>query len=320
MPNNLFKELETTLNNARDIAIIIHQKADGDALGSALALAEYFKKNNLNYTLFQAGKKSDYLSFVNDYKDFINDEKIFQNKKFSHLVFLDCGELRQSGLEKILPQLKYSYTSINIDHHISNPSFAKLNFIFPQASSTSEILYDFFEKIRCPINKTIAGHLLLGIYSDTQTLTNLATTPKTIKVVSGLLSRGAQIKPISKNLEMKRVATLKLWAKALQRITRVDKYKITYTIITQKDLEECKLDQEATGGIANFFNTVEEDGVNMILTEMADGSIKGSLRTTSAEQDVAKLAACFNGGGHKKAAGFRINGQLKQTNSGWKII
>lgn len=320
MLNNSFFEIANELEQAQNIIIIIHQKADGDALGSALALAGYLTNRGIKHLLFQSGPKSDYLDFINDYKNFTTDKKILLNGNFSHLVYVDCGEIKQAGLEDVLPQIKNRYTSINIDHHASNPFFADFNLVSPKSSSTAELLYEFFTALKFPLKTTIANFLLLGIYSDTQTLTNLATTPKTIQVVSKLLSLGAQIKPISKNLEMKRVVTLKLWAKALQRITRLEKYKITYTVITQKDLTDCGLTQDATGGIANFFNMVEEDGINMILTELDDGSIKGSLRTTSPQYDVSKLAACFGGGGHAKAAGFRLNGQLLETANGWKII
>jgi len=320
MTNNTFFEIQEKINAATNICLVVHQKADGDALGSALAFSNYLKANDKTHTLFHAGNKTGYLSFINEYGEFSNDEGIFNKTLFDLIIFLDSSDLGLTGIEENLKNLHHNPTVINIDHHVSNTYFGDFNFIESEASSTSEIIYEYLSSNNFKINQSTANFLLLGIYSDTQTLTNLATTPKTIAVVSKLLSLGANIKTISKNLDVKRISTLKLWSRALSRITQNKEHNITYTIITQQDLKECNLDKDDTGGIANFFNYIDEEGINMILTEMDDGTIKGSLRTTSPKYDVAKFAKIFGGGGHKKAAGFRVKGQLKETETGWSIV
>ena len=57
----------------------------------------------------------------------------------------------------------------------------------------------------------------------------------------------------------------------------------------------------------------------LVLRENDDGTVKGSLRTTRDDVDVAALAKLFGGGGHKKAAGFTVKGKLVETTNGWKI-
>jgi phosphoesterase RecJ-like protein len=51
----------------------------------------------------------------------------------------------------------------------------------------------------------------------------------------------------------------------------------------------------------------------MILKEMPDGQIKGSLRTTKNHIDVSALAKQLGGGGHKKAAGFSLPGTISEV-------
>ena len=57
-----------------------------------------------------------------------------------------------------------------------------------------------------------------------------------------------------------------------------------------------------------------------LLLREENGRIKGSFRTNSDEIDVARLAQNWDGGGHKKAAGFSIVGHLQATETGWKVI
>ena len=72
-------------------------------------------------------------------------------------------------------------------------------------------------------------------------------------------------------------------------------------------------------GIANFLNDLSGFRAALVLKEQADGTVKGSLRTTRDDVDVAAMAAEYGGGGHKKAAGFTVKGSLVETPSGWTI-
>ncbi len=56
----------------------------------------------------------------------------------------------------------------------------------------------------------------------------------------------------------------------------------------------------------------------LVLREFSNGTIKGSMR--SAKRDISKVAKLLGGGGHKKAAGFTINGHLEETESGVRVI
>ncbi|MDO8537141.1 MAG: DHHA1 domain-containing protein, partial [bacterium] len=73
-------------------------------------------------------------------------------------------------------------------------------------------------------------------------------------------------------------------------------------------------------GLSNYLNNISDAKISVLIKEMPDETIKVSLRTNDDLIDVSKFAKMFNGGGHKKAAGFSIKGKLEKTESGWKII
>ena len=51
----------------------------------------------------------------------------------------------------------------------------------------------------------------------------------------------------------------------------------------------------------------------MVLKELTEGKVKGSFRTTRDDVDVSALAQLFGGGGHKKAAGFTMEGDIQEV-------
>jgi phosphoesterase RecJ-like protein len=60
--------------------------------------------------------------------------------------------------------------------------------------------------------------------------------------------------------------------------------------------------------------------VTVLLTDMAEGPIRVSLRSKAPEMcgcdvDVAEIARSFGGGGHRRAAGARIAGPLEDIRS-----
>ena len=93
------------------------------------------------------------------------------------------------------------------------------------------------------------------------------------------------------------------------------------TVITRDDLADYSAVAEISEGVANFLNNLAGIKAALILQQQEDNIIKGSLRTNDDLIDVSKLAKILGGGGHKKAAGFKIKGQLvKLPDGNWQIV
>jgi len=96
---------------------------------------------------------------------------------------------------------------------------------------------------------------------------------------------------------------------------------VVSTIVTESDLKENLSPSEVTEGIANFLNNLTGVKASLILQQEAGRIIKGSFRTGDDLIDVSELAKILGGGGHRKAAGFRVKGQLVKTKEGgWQIV
>lgn len=316
----LNKKIFDSISRANNILLISHQRPDGDTLGSALALAELFLNLDKKYTLFCLNKPSPYFYFLPKIENiFYSLENLFFDQ-FDLIITLDCGDLRQTGIEDELLKAMDKISLINIDHHKTNENFGHLNLVVEEASSTSEIVYRLLNHFNFTIDKDIATCLLTGILTDTGNFTNAATNVASLKIASDLLMRGATFSQITLNISKnKPLATLKLWGRILSRLEK-NELGVVSTIITLNDFEEGVLEREAIEGIANFLNNLSEANIILVLREEENGSIKGSLRSNNNAIDVSEIAKLLGGGGHRKAAGFTIKGRLVEGEGGWMVV
>lgn len=317
----IFNKIKEALDQANQVAIIAHKNPDGDTLGALLGMSHFLNHTKTPHILFCATTIPEYLQFLPDIDKISHDESHLIEKNHDVIVVMDSGDLKYAGVDEHFRKLKGLPIVINIDHHPTNQHFGHINLVHPKASSTSEIIFHFLDYFRMPIPKNVATQLLTGILTDTGSFSNLSTTPTSMEVSSKLLSYGAKVKEITnQTFQNKSLAQLQLWGRALSRLKQDPDTGIITTVLVQKDFEELGMDDESSEGIANFLNSVEKARAIMVLKEKSDGTIKGSLRTTEPDVDVSKIAKYFGGGGHKKAAGFTVNGKLKETKTGWKII
>ena len=114
---------------------------------------------------------------------------------------------------------------------------------------------------------------------------------------------------------------MQLWGRILFRLRVNQELGIATTVVTLEDLADAPQGLEVTEGIANFLNNLSGVSATLILRQEDAETIKGSFRTNSDLIDVAKLATILGGGGHRKAAGFKLKGKLVSTpTGGWQVI
>jgi len=239
------------------------------------------------------------------------------------VVVMDCSDLRYAGVHEYVPKMtvpggRRRPVLINLDHHITNEMYGDLNVVDAGASSACELTHRFFEAVGVEVNQEMATCLLTGILTDTSHFSNPATTRSSLESASRLLQRGAKVHDVSRNLQRnKSVDALRLWGSVLSRLKFNEKLGVASTVIFNDDLGE-GITEEHVEGVSNFLNQFLEAKVIMVLREMPDGKVRGSLR--SAENiDVSQIAKLMGGGGHKKAAGFAVPGKIVEDKTGWRV-
>ncbi len=233
---------------------------------------------------------------------------------FDLIIAVDTGDLVQLG--KVYSENKELFENtplLNIDHHASNGMFGNYNCVDSEVAATTQILTPMIQEMEKEhgkelIDEDVATLLLVGIVTDTGSFQHTNTSPEAFEVAADLLDRGARQQEIIKHIfKTKSLATLKLWGQVLSKIRYRDDIKLVYSTITQDDLIRTGAESSDSGGIIDELMTNAPDAeVVMLLKEKEPGLISGSLRAPGQLADVSQIAQKMNGGGHKKAAGFRI--------------
>ena len=308
------------IKNANNILLTIHAKPDGDAIAGANVLIELLI--NLNKKFFAYSKDIPPIAF----NYLWHTEKISQNinnKNFSDfdlIIALDCGSLSRTNLIDEIKNKNKKQIIIEFDHHPKVDDYANIEIRESQMSSTAEVLYYFLKYNKIKFNKNFANSILTGILTDTGNLLYDSTTSKTMDIVSEMLLYGAKYSQIIQNTwRNKSLNGLKAWGLAMKNLQINKKYNFAFSILTFEELEKNKADEDEMEGIASFLSTLEDvDGI-LFLREEQKGKLKGSLRTSKKDIDVSKLAKKLGGGGHIKASGFNMDGEIKKINNKYII-
>lgn len=312
-----YTRLHALVRNATKILLIADGKPDGDSLGSSSGFLNWLRREGKQVQAYCAAPIPRSFSYLDGIHLYRNDAATFK-ESWDLIVTFDAGDLRHCGVEHLLPQITSPYTLVNIDHHATNARYGDLNLVYVDACSTCEVVYRFLTAEDLRLDGAIATSLLTGILTDTSSFSNSATTSPGIEAAAVLTSAGARMNEIYHHLlQNKTIDGLKLWGLALSRLKFHPSYNLETTYFFAKDLEGAS--EEAIDGISNFLNaSCGEAETILVLRESTDGKIKGSMR--SAKRDISKLAKLLGGGGHKKAAGFTINGRLEARAEGVRIV
>lgn len=305
------RRLHDEIMRAEHILLIPHQHPDGDALGSVGAFMQWLRKLGKSHMAFCSTEVSHRMRYLPHADYIISDNTMWEKERFDLIIVLDSGDLTYAGVNTFITTLSYKPVVANIDHHISNTFFGDVNLVYPKASSTSEVIYTFFRENNVAIDHDIATCLLTGLLYDTNNFTNAATTDRSLIIASELIHAGGDIHFVRKALfQDKSLGTLKLWGTVLERLEKHDELDIVHTFITLDDLTAHGVNEKDTEGIANLLNILGDGKASLILRELKDGKVKASFRTTHDDIDVSAWAGMFGGGGHRKAAGFALEGTI----------
>ena len=303
------ERLEKIVSGAKLIGISGHIHPDGDCIGAVLACTLYLKK-----VLGESVKIYPYLESVPNSLSMLNGLEYidlgynFPDKPFDLFISLDCGSADRLGrCEKAFNEAN---GKIVFDHHITNSGFGDVNFVYPSASSTCEVLSDFMDDKL--IDLSIAEALYVGIMHDTGVFKYSCTSEKTMCTVGHLMSKGINTADlVDKTYFLKSFLELKTLGYALNQAKLGLEGKLISTVLTLKDLEKLGATAADTESIVSEIRTTEGVEVAVFIREDEPGFYKFSLRSNG-KVDVAGIAASFGGGGHKLAAGFSIKADLDE--------
>lgn len=295
--------LQSIIEHADTIAISGHVRPDGDCVGSTTGLYEYirtwFPDKDVDLYLEPVPHTFDFLKVV---PEILHELK--EDKKYDVFFILDCSDTGRLGFsEKCIENAAHT---VCIDHHISNHAFADENYIEPDASSTSELVYNLLDREK--ITKDIAESLYTGIIHDTGVFQFSCTAPSTMLAAAELMNTGIDFTTIIEDTFYKKTYVQnQILGRALLESIVFMEGKCIFSVVTRKMMDFYGVLPKHLDGIVNQLRVTTGVEVAVFLYELEKGEYKVSLRANG-DTDVSKVAGFFGGGGHKKAAGFSCSG------------
>jgi len=312
-----FNTLNYILQSARNVFIIGHSNPDADAVGSVVALSQFIKKYfTADVTIGCYDPFPETLVEIMSENEFSNPQDL-DLTQFD--VVIGCDSVDR-GFNRVIKDISNSCVTVVIDHHHDTVTGADLFMNDDNYSSTCEIIYNFFTFTHKKIDKKIATALLAGIIFDTGAFQHASTSSETLVVAANLIKHGASITKINSALFSGRdVKTLNLWGRTLERVRFFKNSGLAVAVITKEDGQ---INSGEMSNIAAILATVPNVKVAIVVYQLDDNLIKGSLRAEKYNNiDVSAIAHTLGGGGHKLASGFSIPGRIITTNDGgWKIV
>jgi phosphoesterase RecJ-like protein len=315
------QQLESMIDNAEIISILMHANPDGDTMGSALGLYNALVKTGKKINVISTNHFADFYRFLPStarIKVFdANNKEVKALIAEADLIFcMDFNAAHRTGkLEKTLNQA--IAPKILIDHHLlPDENFFDLLFSQPGKSSTSELLYEILveTKYKDFIDKDVATNIFVGIMTDTGSFSHSCNDPATFETAGKLIRYGLNVKEINdlvyNNSSEDR---LRLLGYAIsEKLVTFPEYKAAYFSLSREELKRFKERPGFTEGVVNYGLAIKGVDFSALFTEKED-IVKISFRS-KANLNVNRFARDhFNGGGHINAAGGRSHKSLEET-------
>lgn len=308
MTDKILAKIAQNLLNAADIVILPHINADGDALGAALALG---------IALAGMGKNVDVLAEeeVPSNLDFLPGQQLIKKSpkdKYNVALNIDNGDITRLGLRE-----KYYHNAdikLSIDHHATNKVEADYSYVDIKSSATGEIVFDLIiDYLKGNLNKDIALCLYTAIVTDTGGFRYTNTTPRTLEICSQLLKFDIDFPYVIKKVfDMVSYTKLFLMKQTMNSLRLMEDGKLAVSYLTFADINKLPYKSDDFEGLVNIGRNLEGVEVSLFIREEPNGQFRGNLRSNN-YVDVSKIAEGFNGGGHKRAAGFNCQGELEEV-------
>lgn len=299
------RELVSVLKKEKVFLLAAHLSPDGDAIGSALALADALESIGKEVHVYNKDLVPEFYRFMPGYKRFRSGLKKSLSQK-PVLVLLDCNSPERAGLEQ------YSFRkSVVIDHHETETDFGDIRWVVPSAAATGLMVFYLVKAMGVRTTRDMAINLYTAIAVDTGTFRYSNTSPEVLRASAELVEAGANPAAISECLyERWEENRFDLFVMTLKNLEI--KSDVAVMHVTKDMLEKTGTKPEDTENFSNLPRMIKSVKIAALFRDMGNGFWKVSLRSKG-NVNVAEIAELYGGGGHMNAAGFRTRGSLKSA-------
>ena len=295
------------ITGAGSIGITGHIRPDGDCVGSTLGMYLYLKKICDSDVIIDV-ILDDPPQIFDCIKGFDSIRKYPRRQPYDVFIVIDSSVDR---IGESYPGYEKAHKTINIDHHISNPGCSDINYIDPDASSASELVYRLIDEEK--LDKDIATAIYIGIAHDTGVMQYSNTSPQTLRIVAKLIEYGFDFPAlIDVTFHEKTYVQNQILGRVLMESRLYEGGRIIAGGLDTQTMKLYGITSKDMDGIVNQLRYTKGVEVAVFMYELEPGKWKLSLRSCGLV-NVAEVAESFGGGGHVRASGCNIEGTYDEV-------
>lgn len=302
----MLSQVVELIEKKKFFGITTHARPDGDGIGSSLGL--YWLLRSLGKEVEVIFRDDIPVSYTQlpDAGKIKTIDKI--DKKYDAVFVIECSDVLRPGIEGLPEQFV-----VNIDHHATCEHFGDINWIDSTASAVGEMIYNLCKAIGGKISLEIANCIYMALVTDTGSFHYSNTTERTFKVASELVRIGVKPHKISEMVYNGYPwSRVELMAQVMATVKRDESGRVASLRQELSMAESSGAVDGDNNGFVNFPLMAKEVLAVVYMKETRTGRYRVSLRSKG-DINVAKVAEKFGGGGHKNAAGCRIEGDWDEV-------
>jgi len=270
-----------------------HVNADGDGIGSELALFHHLKDLGKEVHILNPSPLPDLYRFLDPEGTRIKGYTEHHARTVEEAEVLFLLDLANSDRLGALGRAVAGKGPLRIciDHHPTQGSSCDLAWIDDRAAATGEMVFSLLKQDGCEISRAIAEALYVALLTDTGSF-RYAKLLETGIDHPGIYRRIYESNSWNQSL---------LFAKTIGDMQRACSDRVAWMKITQERFEETGAREKDTEGLAEFPRSIGEVQIAILFIEQAQDRIRVRFRSRN-DVAVDGLAKELGGGGHRNAS------------------
>ena len=306
IPDDSLKTILQALDEHEVFVILGHEDPDADCLGSQRALGSWLSRIGKTVHLCSAGpwarpEISEWQSW------FRNRIPVLDSREKVLTIILDCSSFDRTGLPAdSLPDAPVMV----IDHHAAGSDYGDIRYVDSLSPSTTLLVQKIMEAAGDKPTQDEAEILFLGFCTDTGFFRHLEPGHgEALELVSRLVEAGASPTDTFRLLGGGRsLGSRKLLGRVLDRAELYFDGRVVISWENWKDWRELGSERDSDM-LYQLLLSIGGIEAAAVIREQNDGNCVVGLRSIT-DLDVADIARFLGGGGHRKAAGCTVSGDL----------
>src|SRR5881275_3295935 len=296
----------------RRVALTTHVNADGDGVGSEVALWHLLTARGLRPTIANPTPIPDRFHFLLPAGADHSERAAREVEAADIVLVLDISDVSRLGdLARTITQ---SHAVACIDHHVSGGSLPRgPRLVAPEAAATAELVFDLASALDWPLSPEAARALYVGILTDTGGSRFSNTSARALRIAGALLERGVDPESIYERVYASAPeGRVRLLAEVLETLVVEPELGLAWVTVPPDALDRHGATADDLDGIVEFPRSIAGVRLALLFRQIANGRVKVSFRSIG-DVDVAELAHRFGGGGHARAAGASLEGSIAEA-------